>query len=176
MVVHRKPVGIHWKADAPKTSHCLVRILVQRHKWGNFSLKMSKKRPLQSMAIISGPCWTNFCSQKFKRRILAAFGFNRTALRATQPKLHSMFCALFLKITLSAAELMSFGHLGAKIWHRWTIICEVPSKCYADKSETIDTLKDNIRETIGGRSCRLLGGPCIYSKKSLLTPQWFLSN
>ena len=35
------------------------------------------------------------------------FGFNRTALRATQPKLHSMFCALFLKISLSAAELMS---------------------------------------------------------------------
>ena len=44
----------------------------------------------------------------------------RTALRATQPKLHSMFCALFLKIALSALELMSFGHLGAGIWHRWT--------------------------------------------------------
>ena len=25
---HRKPSRIHWKADAPKTSHCLVRILV----------------------------------------------------------------------------------------------------------------------------------------------------
>ena len=44
--------------------------------------------------------------------ILATFGFNRTALRATQLKLHSMICALFLKIALSAAELMSFGHLG----------------------------------------------------------------
>ena len=30
-----------------------------------------------------------------KRRILTTFGFNRTALRATQPKLHSMFCFLF---------------------------------------------------------------------------------
>ena len=30
-------------------------------------------------------------------------------------KLHSMFCALFLKIALSAAELMSFGHLVAAI-------------------------------------------------------------
>ena len=29
----------------------------------------------------------NFCSQKLKTRILATFGFNRTALRATQPKL-----------------------------------------------------------------------------------------
>ena len=27
---HRKPARIHRKADAPKTSHCLARILVQR--------------------------------------------------------------------------------------------------------------------------------------------------
>ena len=50
-----------------------------------------------------------FCSQKLK------IGFSRTALRATQPKLHSIFWALFLKIALSATELMSFGHLGAAI-------------------------------------------------------------
>ena len=56
------------------------------------------------------------------------FGFNRTTLRATQTKLHSMFCAVFLKIALSATELMSFGHIGAAIWHRWTIICRMPLK------------------------------------------------
>ena len=103
---HQKPARLNWKADVPKTSYCLVRILVQRLNWAIFSSKMSKERPLQSMAIVMGPCWTNFCSQKLKRRILATFGFNRTALRAKQPKLHSMFCALFLKIALSAAELM----------------------------------------------------------------------
>ena len=48
-------------------------------------------------------------------KILATFGFNKTVLRATQLKLHSMFCALFLKTALSAAKLMSFGHFGAKI-------------------------------------------------------------
>ena len=50
-----------------------------------------------------------------------------------------------------AAELMSFGHLGVAIWHRWTIICgdAVKDKRYADKPETIDALKDNIREAIG---------------------------
>ena len=55
---------------------------------------------------------------------------NRTELRATQPKLYSMFCALFLKIALSAAKLMLFGHLWAAIWHHWNItrICKVPSK------------------------------------------------
>ena len=71
---HRKPARIHWKAGAPKTNHYLVRILVQ---------KMSKERPLQSMTIVFGPCWKNFCSQKLKTSILATFGFNRTALRAS---------------------------------------------------------------------------------------------
>ena len=56
-----------------------------------------------------------FLFPKLKGRIIATFSFNRTALRATQPKLHSMFCALFLKITLSTAELKSFGNLGAAI-------------------------------------------------------------
>ena len=51
----------------------------------------------------------------------------------------------FSKITLSAAELMSFSQLGAAIWYRWTIICVVPSKI----PETIDALKDNICEAIG---------------------------
>ena len=75
--------------------------------------------------IVIGICWTNFCLQKLKRRILVTLGFNRTTLRATQPKLHTMFCALFLKIALS--DMMSFGHLGAAIWHLWTIICEMPT-------------------------------------------------
>ena len=35
---------------------------------------------------------------------------------------------LVFKIALSATELMSFGHLGAEIWHRWSIICGVPWK------------------------------------------------
>ena len=61
------------------------------------------------------PMLNEFLFTKLKRRILATFGFNSTALRATKPKLHSMFCALFLKIALSAAKLMLFGHLGAAI-------------------------------------------------------------
>ena len=109
---------------------------------------MSKEGQLQSIAIVIGPCWPNFYSQKFKRKILATFGVNRTALRAAQPKLHWMFWAQFLKIALSAAELMSFGQHGAAFWHRLTIICGVPPKCYADKPSTIDALKNNIREAI----------------------------
>ena len=33
---HRKPAHLHWKADAPKTSHCLVWILIQIHNWDIF--------------------------------------------------------------------------------------------------------------------------------------------
>ena len=54
---HIKHACTHWKADAPKTSHCLLWILVQ------------------SMAVVIGPCSTNFCSQKLKTRTLATFGF-----------------------------------------------------------------------------------------------------
>ena len=42
---------------------------------------------------------------------------------------------------------MSFDHLEAVIWYRWAIYFNY--KCYADKPETIDTLKDNICEAIG---------------------------
>ena len=55
------------------------------------------------------------CTKLENVKILATFGFNRMALRAAQTKLHLMFCALFLKIALSAAELMSLGHLEAAI-------------------------------------------------------------
>ena len=122
---HRKPARIHWKANAPKTSPCLVRILVQRHNC-HFSSKMSKKRPFQSMAIVIGLCWMNFCSQELNLgeywQHLISTGW------CYVPKLHMMFCALFLKIASLAAELISFGHLGAAIWHRWTNICGEPSK------------------------------------------------
>ena len=70
---------------------------------------------------------------------MVTFSFNWTTLCATQSKLHLMFCALCLKIALSAAELMSFGHHGTS----------VKDMCYADKPETIDALKENIREAIG---------------------------
>ena len=72
---------------------------------------------------------------------MATFGFNRMALRATQPKLRSMFCALFVKIALSGAELMSLDYY---LWGA------VKDKCYADKPEAIDTLEENIRKAIGG--------------------------
>ena len=81
---------------------------------------------------------------------MITFGFNSTALRATQPELHSMFCALFLKIALSAASAdvvwpARSCDLTPLDYYLWGI---VEDKCYADKPKAIDALKDNIRETI----------------------------
>ena len=45
-----------------------------------------------------------------------------------------------MKIALSASELTSMAYY---LWGA------VKAKCYADKQETIDALKDNIREAIG---------------------------
>ena len=57
---HRKPARIHWKGDAPRTSHSLVWILVQRHNWAIFLRKWARR--------------TDSCSQELKIRILATFG------------------------------------------------------------------------------------------------------
>ena len=40
---HRKHARINWKADAPKTTHFLVRILVQRHNWAIFLRKWARR-------------------------------------------------------------------------------------------------------------------------------------
>ena len=54
---------------------------------------MNKERLLQSMAMLN-----EFLFTKIEEEDIGNICFNRTALRATQPKLDSMFCALFLKI------------------------------------------------------------------------------
>ena len=80
------------------------------------------------------------------------FGFNRTALRETHPKLHSMFCSLFLKIALSISHRADIVWLPRSCdltpldYYLW---CAVKDKCYTDKPEIIDALKDNIREVDG---------------------------
>ena len=51
---HRKPARVHWKADAPKTSHCLVRILVQRNNWATFLRKWARRGRYSQWQSLSG--------------------------------------------------------------------------------------------------------------------------
>ena len=51
---YRKSVRIHWKANAPKTSHCFVRILVPRHDWSIFLRKWAKRGRYSQWRSLSG--------------------------------------------------------------------------------------------------------------------------
>ena len=136
---HRKSARIHWKAAASKTSHYFVRILVQRHSWDIFF----ENEPLQSIAIVIAPCWTDICSQNLKRRILVTFTCHT------------------IEATLDVLRLVFEDHIisrRADVWPPrscdlspldYYLEGAVKDKCYADKPETIDALKDYIREAIG---------------------------
>ena len=50
----RKLARIHWKADAPKTSHCLVRILFQGHNWAIFLRKWASRGRYSQWRSLSG--------------------------------------------------------------------------------------------------------------------------
>ena len=82
----------------------------------------------------------------------ATFHFKRRAVRATQPKLHSVFCALILKTATEISRRADVVWLPRSYdltpldYYLWGA---VEDKCYTDKTETIDPLKDNIREVIG---------------------------
>ena len=56
-----------------------------------------------------------FLFTKIEEEDIGNIWFQQDGATYHVPKLHSMFCALFWKIALSAAELMPFGHLGAAI-------------------------------------------------------------
>ena len=51
---HRKPARIHWKAGATKTSHCLLRILVQRHNSAIFFPKWANRGRYSQWRLLSG--------------------------------------------------------------------------------------------------------------------------
>ena len=57
---HKKPSHIHWKADSPKTSHCLVRILVQRLNFAIFLRKWATRGRYSQLRSLSGHVERNF--------------------------------------------------------------------------------------------------------------------
>ena len=112
---------LHWKADAPKRSHCLVRILVQRHNCDIFLRKWASRGHYSQLRLLSDHVERIFVHKNY----LASTG------RRYVPHSRSYTRCL-------TPFLMLFDHLGAAIWHSWTIIRVVPSKT-----------KDNIREMQG---------------------------
>ena len=84
-----------------------MRILVQRHNWAIFF----ENEQGEAVTVNGERYWAvlnEFLFTKIEEEDISNIWFR-------QPKVHSMFCVLFLKIALSAAELMLFDHLGAGI-------------------------------------------------------------
>ena len=94
------------------------------------------------MAIVMGSCWTNFCSQKLKRRILATF-----EAEATLDILRPVFEEHIISRRADVVWPPRGSDMTSMDYYLWGA---VKDKCYVDKPETIDALKDNIREAIDG--------------------------
>ena len=82
---------------------------------------------------------------------MATFDFNRSALRATQPKLlFDVLRPVFEDRIISRRVDIVWPPRSCVLtmldYYLWGA---VKDKCYADKPETIEALKDNIREAIG---------------------------
>ena len=103
---------------------------------GQFSSKMTKGRPLQSIAIVIGPCWTNFCSHIYILNLwFPQDGAKCHTAEATLDDLRTVFEDNIIGRDLTPLD--------------YYLYCAVKNKCYADKPETVGALKDNIREAMG---------------------------
>ena len=109
---------------------------------------------------------------------MATFGFNKTALRATPPKLDTMrpvFEDRIINRRPDAVWPPRSSDLTPLDYYLWSA---VKDKCYADNPETTGTLKDNIREAFGGIQLLTIGnvlknwtdraGYCMVSRGSHL--------
>ena len=108
---------------------------------------MSKERPLQSVAIVIGPCWTNFCSQNWRER----YWLQRDdATCHTAEATLDVLCSGFEDHIISRRANVVWPPRSCDLtpldYYLWGA---VKDKCYVDNSETIDALKDNICEAIG---------------------------
>ena len=124
-LAHRKTARIHWKTDAPKTRHCLMRILIQRHNWAILLRKWARRGRYSLWRSLLGH--KNFVHKNWREGYWQHLVSGRRYVQHSR-SYSQCFAPCFLKIALSAAELMSFGYIEAAIWRRWTIIYGVPSK------------------------------------------------
>ena len=107
---HRKPAPHTLKSPRTQNESLSGADFGPEAQLGHFFSKMSKEIPLQSMAIVIGGYWQHLVSTG----------------RSYVP--HSRSYTRCFATCFWRSHYQPFVHLGAAIWHRWTIICGVPSK------------------------------------------------
>ena len=143
---HRKPACIYWKVGAPKTSYCLVRILVQSHNWAIFFRKWARRSRYSYRAMLK-----EFLFTQIVEKDIGNIWFQQDGA-----KCHTEDAALYVLRPVFKDRIIS--RRADVVWppRSWDLTPleyyiwgAVKDKCYANKPETIDDLKDNIREAIG---------------------------
>ena len=110
--------------DALKTSLCLVRILVQRHTWAIFIRKWAKRGRYSQWRSLSDHVEQIFVHKNWRGE----------------------YCPDFMSRRADVVWPPRSCNLTPLDYYLWGV---VKDKYYADKPETIDALKENIREAIG---------------------------
>ena len=139
---HRKPARIYWKANAPKTSHCLVRILVLRHNWAIFLRKWARRDRCSQCRSLSGNVERNIFTKLEEENIGSTWFQQDSATchkaEATLDVLGPVFEDRIIKRRAYVVWPARSCDLTPFEYYLWGT---VKDKCYADKPETIDAFK-----------------------------------
>ena len=125
---HRKPSRIHWKADATKMSHCFITANSDRYR-----------------AILNEFLFTKIEEEAIS---ISWFQQNDATCHKAEGTLHFLRPVFEIHIISRRRDFIwspqscDLTPLDYCLWGA------VKDKCYADKPETIDALKDNLREAI----------------------------
>ena len=137
---HRKPARIHWKADTPKTSHCLMRILVHRPNWTIFLWKWARRGHNSQWRLLSGHVERIFVHNNWIGGYWQHLGSTGRCYVPHSRSYTRCFAPCFWR---PHYQLQSWCRLAtSELWF------DSLTECYADKPETIDALEENIREAI----------------------------
>ena len=135
---HRKPARKHWKADAPKTIHCLGHFLRKWARRGRYSQWRSLSDHVERIFFQKNwrEYWQHLVStgQRYVPR-------SRSYTRC--------FASCEYRIISHRADVVwppRSCDLTPLLYYLWDA---VKDNGYPDKPERIDTLKDNFREAIG---------------------------
>ena len=103
------------------------------------------------MTIVIEPCWTNFLFKKIKEEDIGNIWFQHDGAtcytaEARLDVLRPVFEDRIVSLRVDVIWPPQSCDLTPLDYYLWGA---VKDKCYADKPETIDALKDNIHEAIG---------------------------
>ena len=128
---HRTAALIHWKADAPKTCHCLVRILVQKHNWLIFLLKWASRGRCSQWRSLSGHVERIFVS---KEEGICNIWFQQDGATCHTDEAENRIISRRADVGLPPRSC-NLPPLGYYLWGA------VKDKCYADNSRFKGFLK-----------------------------------